>query len=123
MVEGAPRAGAQRGTVRIARVRPNGFELTVEGLGGVVVSSVSHARGWRATLDGNPLPLLRANGAFLAFAVPPGQHRVVLDYRPTGWQVGWALFFAGSLAATILALRSRSRGASPGKLFASAGNP
>ncbi|HVF62283.1 MAG TPA: YfhO family protein [Thermoanaerobaculia bacterium] len=110
VVEGATaRAAAQRGTVQIARVRPNGFELTVEGLGGTVVSSVSQARGWRATLDARPLPLLRANGAFLAFSTPPGRHRVVLDYRPTGWPVGWTLFFAGSLAAITLALRSRSR--------------
>jgi hypothetical protein len=110
VVEGATaRAAAQRGTVQIARVRPNGFELTVEGLGGTVVSSVSQARGWRATLDARPLPLLRANGAFLAFSTPPGLHRVVLDYRPTGWPVGWTLFFAGSLAAIALALRSRSR--------------
>ncbi|HEX9669318.1 MAG TPA: hypothetical protein VGC93_07515, partial [Thermoanaerobaculia bacterium] len=76
VIERQAPAGAQHGTVRIARVRPNGFELTVEGLGGAVVSSVSHARGWRATLDGNFLPLLRANGAFLAFAAPPGRHRV-----------------------------------------------
>ncbi len=124
VVEGVTtRTAAQHGTVRIARVQPNGFNLTVEGLGGVVVSSVSHARGWRATLDARTLPLLRANGAFLGFTVLPGRHQVVLDYRPVGWQVGWGLFVLGSLAATILALRSRSRGASPGKLFASAGNP
>ncbi|HEX5760975.1 MAG TPA: YfhO family protein, partial [Thermoanaerobaculia bacterium] len=106
-VEGSGEVRTQRGTVRIARAPANGFELEVAGGGGVVVSSVSHARGWGATLDGRPLPLLRANGAFLAFAAPPGRHRVVLDYRPAGWPIGWALCGAGALAAAWAAWRRR----------------
>ncbi len=41
------------------------------------------APGWTATLDGRPVPVVRANFAFRGVAVPAGTHRVELRYRPT----------------------------------------
>lgn len=38
--------------------------------------------GWRATVDGEAAPVLRANHALRAIPVPPGEHRVVLTYEP-----------------------------------------
>jgi hypothetical protein len=39
--------------------------------------------GWSARVDGKPAPLLRANYAFMAVALPAGSHEVVLSYFPT----------------------------------------
>jgi hypothetical protein len=54
--------------------------------------------GWRATVDGEPAELLRANYAFRAVRLEAGEHTVEMVYRPTSVLVGGAL----SLAATAV---------------------
>jgi hypothetical protein len=71
--------------------------------------------GWRARLDGEPVPLLRANAVFRAVAVPQGRHLVELVYRPSGVLLGLAvsgLSAAALLAAAALGWRDRARAAS-----------
>jgi hypothetical protein len=43
---------------------------------------------WRARIDGVPAPLLRANAAFQAVAVPAGSHRVDLIYVDRFFNIG-----------------------------------
>lgn len=117
VVEVAP-AGppvAQQGKVRIARVRANGFDLDVESpAGGLVASSVSYVRGWRLRWEGSEAPVLRVNGGFVGFGVPPGRHRVRLDYRPAGWTWGVQLFSLGLIGILLAAWwRMRSRPTPP----------
>jgi hypothetical protein len=50
---------------------------------------------WQATLDGSPVPLYRANYAFQALEVPPGQHEVRIKYVDRAFQAG---IFITSLA-------------------------
>jgi hypothetical protein len=38
------------------------------------------APGWRASIDGQPAPILPANFAFMALYVPPGSHQIELRY-------------------------------------------
>jgi hypothetical protein len=52
--------------------------------------------GWRATVDGIPTGLERANLVMRALRIEPGEHRLVLDYQAPGLSVG--------LAVTALAL-------------------
>ena len=56
-----------------------------------LVVRASHARGWRAWVDGVPAPVLRANGKHRAVAVAAGRHEVVLRYAPPGLLAGAAL--------------------------------
>ncbi|HXT50967.1 MAG TPA: YfhO family protein [Thermoanaerobaculia bacterium] len=107
----APQDSApQRGQVSVRRVETNGFTVDVTTpTGGIVVSSVTSVRGWRIAIDERPVEPLRTNGAFVGFAVPPGRHRVVLDYRPAGWTWGLGLAAAGAIAAAALALVDRRR--------------
>lgn len=57
--------------------------------------------GWHATLDGEPVPLYRANLAFQAVAVPAGGGDVTLRYTLNRWGLGAGLT-AGALLAAIL---------------------
>ncbi len=50
--------------------------------------------GWRAEVDGQRAPLLRADYAFMAVPVPAGRHEVVLRYRPATLFPGLACVLA-----------------------------
>jgi len=63
--------------------------------------------GWTATVNGEPAPLYRANLAFQAVAVPPGQSDVTLSYHLNHWRLGVASTALGLLAALGLVLSGR----------------
>jgi hypothetical protein len=99
----------QEGRVWLREVRPNGFELVTESrTGALVASSVGLVSGWRAAIDGKPAEPVTVNSAFLGLRVPPGVHRVELDYRPRGWVWGLGMFWAAVAGMALWAARSRS---------------
>ena len=53
-----------------------------------VVLTETFSPGWRARVDGAAAPVLRADRALVAVAVPAGAHDVELDYRPRSVIVG-----------------------------------
>ena len=57
----------------------------------MLVVAQSFYSGWRATIDGQPAPVLRANHAFQAIALPAGARRVSLVYEDRPFQAGLAL--------------------------------
>jgi hypothetical protein len=58
--------------------------------------------GWRATIDGQPAPLLRANYLLRGLYLPGGQHEVVLRFEPPGLAAGQALAAEAVWWATLL---------------------
>lgn len=75
-----------------------------------IVFSEMHAPGWRATLDGGPTTVHRANVALMAVAVPPGEHEIVLRYRPRSIALGIGLSLTGVLIALAWTLRALGAG-------------
>jgi hypothetical protein len=70
-----------------------------------------YARGWRASVDGRPARLERANVVLRAVPVPAGDHEIVLTYQPDGLLLGGTLSMASIAALLILGvvgLRRRS---------------
>ncbi|HYN04853.1 MAG TPA: hypothetical protein VE359_20550, partial [Vicinamibacteria bacterium] len=66
-----------RGQARVVRETAAGVQLEAElSADGYVVLVDGHDPGWRVRVDGRPAPLLRANVAFRAVAVPAGRHLV-----------------------------------------------
>jgi hypothetical protein len=62
---------------------------------------------WRASIDGQPAPVLRANAAFKAVAIPAGRHRVTLDYRPGVLSAAvWAFFAAATIGLGVVIIGS-----------------
>jgi hypothetical protein len=98
-------AECSTGTVARGRVAPGQERFEVQAdAPGYLVTRDSHARGWKATLDGRPSAVLRANGKHRAVAVPAGRHVVELRYHPPHLRLGLALTamaVAGCLAAWL----------------------
>jgi hypothetical protein len=104
-------AGLARETGR----RPDALEIEVEASApGYLVLVEGYDPGWKASVDGRPVPVRRANVAFRAVAVPEGQHTVRLWYRSPALEIGGAASVA-TLATVLLGLawrRARSGAAS-----------
>jgi hypothetical protein len=77
--------------------------------------------GWRATIDGRPLPLRPFEQIMLQADIPPGSHTIELHYWPERFSVGIALALLSALAlvaaAVVGCVRSR-RQESPSRLTA-----
>jgi hypothetical protein len=76
---------------------------------GYLVFSESYDPGWRVLLDGEVAPVIPANGAFSAVAVPAGFHQVERRYTPPGLIVGAVIsvLSVGLLVGTVLLLTPR----------------
>ena len=78
----------------------------------VVISQV-HYSGWKATVDGQKVPLWRGNYAFQVVEVPPGKHTVELRYQDRAFHAGLLLTALTLLASVVFALRREIRGLRP----------
>ncbi len=68
--------------------------------------------GWRAWIDGQEAPLLRANYIQRAVQVPAGTHLVTMRFEPEGWRIGMILSLTGAGAFVVMAaihLRTQNR--------------
>lgn len=72
---------------------------------GYLVLPHAYYPGWQASVGGQPQPVLRANYAFRAVYVPPGEHTVAFEFRPAIWPVGVVVSGATLLALLLWAGR------------------
>ncbi len=85
------------GQSRLRLYRPDRVLLETLATGpGFAVLVDSFDEGWKAFVDGEPTPILRANVAFRAVPVTAGAHVVEMVYRPTSAILG-ASISAGTL--------------------------
>jgi uncharacterized membrane protein YfhO len=97
-------APAPRGWSRVVSFRPDRIRLEADApAGGYVVLVDTFDPGWKATVDGHPAEILRANVAFRAIAVTAGRHTIDLAYRPRS--VAWGLALTGLTLAALAAGR------------------
>lgn len=80
---------------------------------GVLYLSIPYSRGWSATLDGRPVPLMRVNTAFIGLLVPQGTSTLELRYRTPGLALGAAISLTALALACVLAIRARRHGRVP----------
>lgn len=82
-------SGDAPGSVRIARYENTHVEIEADAPSGgfVVLNDVWHP-WWRASVDGKPADILKADVLFRAVAVPPGKHTVRFTFEP--FAGGWA---------------------------------
>jgi len=94
----------------LTRMRPEHAVLTAEvsQRGWLVISQTWH-EGWRADMDGTPVPIIQANGAHSAIAVPAGRHEITLRYHTPRFAVGATVSAIAWLAALGVILCPRPR--------------
>jgi hypothetical protein len=105
----------EAGTCRVVRLLTSRVETEVSARSDAFVVLVdAYSPSWRASVDGVPTPVHRANVAFRAVAVPAGRHSVVWSYAaPTVW-LGLALSLAGLVLAAAVVVVDRRTVAEPG---------
>jgi len=87
-----PGGGAGFHAAKVKTDLPEKLEIQTNGSSAaVLVVTRSYDPGWKATLDGKPARLVRANLSLMAVVVPGGEHQLVLTYRPLSFVVGAAL--------------------------------
>jgi hypothetical protein len=92
-------------TVHVLRYGTNMLQIEVDSPAeGYLFLSEPFYPGWRAELDGQPAPILRANYAFRAVAVPAGMHTVGMSFQPTTWYIGLAITGVTALTLFLLLL-------------------
>jgi hypothetical protein len=100
-------------SARIVAESPGHLEVDVDlPWPGHVVVLDSFDPGWRARVDGRETPILRANLAFRAVAVPAGRCRIEMSYRPLSLRLGLltsALTGLGLLGSVVAASRRSGR--------------
>jgi hypothetical protein len=102
-----PSTGTPPGTARARRVDDAVLEVVTDTeREGILVLSEIHYPGWKATVDGRPVPLQRADYLLTALPLPAGRHRVRYTYEPASVRAGAALSGFTLLALGVLALRS-----------------
>ena len=83
------------------------------------LSETFYPEGWVARLDGEEVPIYRANYLFRAVVIPPGEHALILSFEPRGFALGKNLSLGANVVvliglAGVAAQRLRKRSASPG---------
>ncbi|HEY3078300.1 MAG TPA: oligosaccharide flippase family protein [Chloroflexota bacterium] len=94
--------GAVAGSVTWLERRSDRLRLDVEAdRPAYLVVADFHFPGWLASVDGADVPILLANHAFRAVAVPAGRHAVELRYRPDSVRLGGALSGLAGLGSLL----------------------
>jgi hypothetical protein len=106
--EGAlPSRRAAKGfaVAHVTRDEPEAFEAgTATSEATTLVVTRSWDAGWEARLDGERVPLRRCDLALMAVAIPAGEHRLSLSYRPLAFRAGAAVSGASLLVLLALVL-------------------
>jgi hypothetical protein len=99
---------------QLTKFSPEHLIVEVESAGSAALSiAIPDYPGWNATLDGQPVSVLRAYGALTAVMVPPGSHTVELLYNPLTYQIGLVvsvIVWIGLAGVGVLSLTRRIRG-------------
>jgi hypothetical protein len=84
----------------------NRAELDVESFGqGFLVMSVTPHKDWRIALDGRPVAPVVTNIAYQGIVVPPGKHRVVMEYRSEVVEVGMLISAIVAIVLLVTMIR------------------
>jgi len=105
VVQDGPRLnGEGNGRIDVGYYGPNRAVFFVEtDVPALLVLSDTYYPGWRATLDGEPAPIYRADAVFRGVLVPAGRHRVEMRFWPRNLGVGLGIAGGGVMLGLVAA--------------------
>src|SRR5690606_4563185 len=78
------------------------FESNNSQNGLAVFSDIYYPKGWKATIDGKELPIVRANYVLRALPIPAGKHTIEFSFEPPSFSKGERMGLIGSILLTLL---------------------
>jgi len=66
-----------------------------------VFSEIWYDKGWKAYVDGQELPILRANYVLRALQLPGGNHQVEFKFEPRSYHLGETISLIGSIVLLL----------------------
>lgn len=95
--------------LKIVRDEPDRIDIITSGQSaGWLMLADSWYPGWEASIDGQVLPIYRADYLFRAIRLPSGMHKVSFSYRPISFYVGLGLSILAGLILLGLLFLSRT---------------
>ncbi len=89
----------------------NALELaTKSARGSLLVLSETYYPGWKAWVDGRPTPIYETDIALRGVPVPPGAHRIRMEFRPIILPISLGVSLATAISLAISAFLCRRRG-------------
>lgn len=98
-VEGLEPKGSAADNIQFMEYTPNkvSYSYQADGRRLAVFSEMYYAKGWKATIDGEPADHFRANYILRAMVLPAGSHTVEFVFAPEMWNVGKTVDYASSI--------------------------
>lgn len=108
--ENLPKLSGSSGQANIMKYSPEEVEIQTKTNGNqLLVLTDTYFPGWKATVDGREVPIMKANFTFRAVAVPSGTHTIIFSYQPASFSLGLTLTIMG-LGGFVLFLIVAKRG-------------
>ena len=102
------------GTLEILSVKNNSLTARVSSEEGTFVNhSQSFYPGWKAYIDGQPVPIHLVNGVIQGVEVPPGDHIVKFVYSPMSLKIGALISLVALCIAAGYIIFENGRNKSP----------
>ncbi len=110
-VASAQLSGAAGDSIELTSYAPNELHYRYSASASrlAVFSEIYYPDGWHATVDGEPVELLRADWTLRAALLPAGEHEVVMTFLPASYRTGALVSAIASLLLLVLALFSICR--------------
>ncbi len=104
MLQGYTPGKAPAASIKLTSYKPNelsyDFTSTKDEL--VVFSEIYYDKGWKAFVDGEPMPYFRTNYVLRGMIVPAGRHEIVWKFEPAVYYTGGTITAIASIIILLL---------------------
>jgi Bacterial membrane protein YfhO len=96
------------GKIQLLEVKPPYLKYESESAtnGLAVFSEIYYPKGWHAAIDGQEVPILRADYVLRALEVPSGKHTIEFKFEPKPYVIGNKITMASSWVLLLVVLAS-----------------